>query len=267
MKRKLLFLLLLSLVVVFRTFGQTNIVTGTITAKDDGKPLPGVSVKIKGSTTGTQSDIEGKFKLNAPIGAELLITYIGYQPYNVTVGKAPLTIVLVTASNALNEVVVTSLGANSAKKTLGYSQTTVKGDVLTKSASIDLFSGIQGKVAGMTVSEVSGTPGGSTKVILRGYSSIGQSNQPLYVIDGVPLDNSRPTLSNAYDFGNNANDVDPNNVESISILKGSEATALYGTRGSSGVILITTKKGKQGKPTVDFASSVGITKAAITWTP
>ncbi|HEY4326510.1 MAG TPA: SusC/RagA family TonB-linked outer membrane protein [Mucilaginibacter sp.] len=268
MKKLLLLSLGILLLCVTEALAQTSTVTGTVKGKDDGLPLPGVTVVVKGTTKGTQTNTDGKFSLsNVPVGATLSFSFIGYQTLQLPAVTAPMNVVLAPSSSELKEVVVTSLGITAEKRTLGYSQTTVKSDVINKSSPIDLLGGIQGKVAGVTVSEVSGTPGGSTKVILRGFSSIGQSNQPLYVIDGVPLDNTRPTFSNDYDFGNNANDVDPNNVESMSILKGSEATALYGTRGSSGVILITTKKGKAGKPRIDVAIGATMTTPAITYTP
>jgi TonB-linked SusC/RagA family outer membrane protein len=178
-----------------------------------------------------------------------------------------VNVVLVTSARDLTEVVVTALGASKEKKTLGYAQTTVKSDVLTKSAPIDLLGGIQGKVAGVRISEVSGTPGGSTKVVLRGYSSFTGTNQPLYVVDGVPFDNSRLGSDNNFDFGNNADDIDPNIVDNISILKGAAATALYGERGSNGVILITTKKGKSGKPVVDVSTGVTLTDMAFAFKP
>ncbi len=268
MKKHLLLSLSLLILCLTQVFAQNHTVTGTVTGKDDGLPLPGVSVRLKGTTAGTQTNVSGQYTLsNVPANATLVFSFIGYATLQLPATGAQVNAVLAPASNQLNEVVVTSLNVKQEKRTLGYSQTTVSADVATKSSPIDLLGGLQGKVAGVTISEVSGTPGGSTKVILRGFSSIGQSNQPLYVIDGVPLDNTRPTTSNSYDFGNNANDVDPNDVESYSILKGSEATALYGTRGSSGVILITTKKGKAGKPVVDFSTSTTLTNAAITYTP
>lgn len=268
MKKIILVSLSLLIFCFTQVIAQSRTISGTVTSKEDGLPIPGVSVKIKGTTVGALTNAAGKYNLTAPIGATITFSFIGYQTIELKIGSSgAMNVMLNSATKGLNEVVVTALGVNSQKKTLGYSQTTVKGDVMTKSSPIDLLGGIQGKVAGVNISEQGSTPGGTTKVIIRGYSSLGQSNQPLYVIDGVPLDNSRPTQNNYYDFGNNANDVDNNNIESISILKGSEAAALYGTRGSNGVILITTKKGKTGKPVVDFSSSTTLTNAAITFTP
>ena len=269
MKKLLLVSLCFLVLCLTQVFAQNRTVTGTVTAKDDGLPIPGVTVKIKGTNVGgVATDANGKYSISAPTGSTLVFSFISYLSQEVLVGTGNvINVALTTDNRQLSEVVVTALGINQEKRTLGYSQATIKGDVMTKSSPIDLLGGVQGKVAGVMISEQGSTPGGTTKVIIRGYSSMSQSNQPLYVIDGVPLDNSRPNQNNAYDFGNNANDVDNNNVENISILKGSEATALYGTRGSSGVILITTKKGKAGKPVVNFSSTTTFTNDAVIFTP
>ncbi|MFI5158413.1 MAG: SusC/RagA family TonB-linked outer membrane protein [Sphingobacteriales bacterium] len=266
MKKLLLVSLCFLMLSITQVFAQNRTVTGTVTAKEDGLPVPGVTVKVKGTTIGTQTTSNGKFSLSVPAGSTLQFSFIGYQSVERPAG-AVVNVVLESSTRGLNEVVVTALGINQSKKQLGYSQSTVGGTTLTKAAPIDLLGGIQGKVAGVNVSETGSTPGGTTKVIIRGYGSIRGSNQPLYVIDGVPLDNSTPNQNTYYDFGNNANDVDNNDVDNISILKGAEATALYGSRGSNGVILITTKKGKAGAPVVEFNSSATASNAAITFTP
>jgi TonB-linked SusC/RagA family outer membrane protein len=268
MKKLLLVSLCFLMLSITQVFAQNRTVTGTVTAKDDGLPIPGVTVKVKGSTNGTQTNGAGKFTLSAPAGATLTFSFIGYQQYDAVIGASGVVnAVLNLSTKGLNEVVVTALGINQSKKQLGYSQATVTGATMTKSSPINLLGGIQGKVAGVNISETGSTPGGTTKVIIRGYGSISGSNQPLYVVDGVPLDNSTPTQNAYYDFGNNGNDVDNNNVDNISILKGAEATALYGSRGSNGVILVTTKKGKAGAPTVEFNSSTTLTRASVTFTP
>jgi TonB-linked SusC/RagA family outer membrane protein len=198
----------------------------------------------------------------------LQFSFIGYSALELSIpASGVVNAAMGSDLQQLNEVVVTALGGTAEKRTLGYAQTTVKSETINKSSPIGLLGGLQGKVAGVTISNVSGSPGGTTKVILRGYSSITGSNQPLYVIDGVPFNNSRLGSDNNYDFGNSGNDIDPNIVDNISILKGSAATALYGSRGSNGVLLITTKKGKANKPTVEFNSGVGVTNVAITYKP
>ncbi|MDB5156531.1 MAG: TonB-linked outer membrane protein SusC/RagA family [Mucilaginibacter sp.] len=269
MKKLLLVSLCFLVLCITQVFAQNRTVTGTVTAKDDGLPIPGVTVKTKGTSVGgVPTDVNGKYSIDVPVGSTLVFSFISYLTQEATVtGSGSVNVQLSPDTKQLNEVVVTSLGISQAKKQLGYSQTTVKGETMTRSSPIDLLSGIQGKVAGVNISQTGSTPGATTKVIIRGYGSINGDNQPLYVIDGVPLDNSTPSQNAYYDFGNNANDVDNNNVDNISILKGAEATALYGNRGSNGVILITTKKGKAGKPVVEFNSSTTATQAAVTYTP
>nr|WP_294793081.1 SusC/RagA family TonB-linked outer membrane protein [uncultured Mucilaginibacter sp.] len=268
MKKLLLVSLCVLVLCVTQVFAQNRTITGTVTAKDDGLPIPGATVKIKGTDIGVPTDASGKFSISAPDNAVLLISFVAYTTQEVPVaGKSVVNVTLAADNKLLSEVVVTSLGVTSEKRTLGYAQTTVKNSTINASSPIGLLGGLQGKVAGVTISNVSGSPGGTTKVILRGYSSITGSNQPLYVIDGVPFNNSRLGSDNNYDFGNAANDIDPNMVDNISILKGSAATALYGSRGSKGVILVTTKKGKAGRPVVEFNSGVSLTNVAITYNP
>ena len=247
---------------------QDRTITGTVTGKDDGLPIPGVSVRLKNSKNGTQTGPDGRYTISVPSSASILtFSSIGYISQSKAAGADVINIAMSSDSQQLGEVVVTALGINKAKKTIGYAETTVKSADINASASVSLAGGLQGKIAGATISNTSGAPGGSTKVILRGYSSITGTNQPLYVIDGVPLDNSTSSSTDNYDFGNNANDIDPNNIESMSVLKGSAATALYGSRGSSGVILITTKKGKAGALQVEFATSATVTQVASLYKP
>lgn len=267
--KKLILSLFVFLVLAGAANAQDRTVTGTVTGKDDGLPIPGVSVKVKGTTNGVATGSDGKYSIRVTSGSvSLEFTSIGYVKQDIAVGSGSVyNVALSQDSQSLGEVVVTALGISKAKKTIGYAETTVKSEEINKSAAVSLVGGLQGKIAGATISNTSGAPGGSTKVILRGFSSITGGNQPLYVIDGVPLDNSTSGSNSNYDFGNSANDVDPNNIESMSVLKGSAATALYGSRGSSGVILITTKKGKAGKLQVDFSTAATITQVASLYKP
>jgi TonB-linked SusC/RagA family outer membrane protein len=248
-------------------FAQTRTVTGTVTAREDGSTIPGVSVSVKGTTKGSQTGIDGKYTINAEDGAVLQFSFLGYNTQTVVVNKSIMNVTLTLNSTQLGEVVVTGLGINKAKKTLGYAQTTVKSEEINQSSPINPLGGLQGKVAGVNISNVSGASGGSTKVILRGYTSIGGTNQPLYIIDGVPLSNSRSGSSDNFDFGNSANDIDPNMIDNISFLKGSAASAIYGSRGSNGVVVITTKKGKSGKPVIDFSTAATLTDVAFVYKP
>lgn len=267
MKKLLLGCLCLILLLATQTYAQNRTVTGTVTAREDGQPIPGVTVTIKGTTQGTQTGTDGKYSISAANGATLVFSFLGYNTESVVADKALLNVVLTVNSRQLSEVVVTGLGINKAKKTLGYAQTTVKNEEINKSAPINLLGGLQGKIAGVNISNVSGASGGSTKIILRGYTSIGGTNQPLYIIDGVPLNNARSGSDDNFDFGNSANDIDPNLIDNISFLKGSAASAIYGSRGSNGVVVITTKKGKSGKPTIDFSTAATLTDVAFVYKP
>ena len=259
----------------FNTFAQERVISGTVTDQTDKAPLPGVSVRIKGTQIGTQTGPDGKYTLRIPSGNNTLtFTYIGYATRDIAIGaNNTLNVSLVASARELGEVVVTALGISRAKKALGYSATTVDAEEVNRAAPINVVQGLQGKVAGADISITSGTPGGSSKVVLRGFSSIAGSNQPLYVVDGVPISNARigqaapigsiGDLEDNFDFGNLANDINPNDIESVNVLKGAAATSLYGSRGANGVIIITTKRGKAGNLRVDFSSSASFTQVSV----
>ncbi|WP_069660072.1 SusC/RagA family TonB-linked outer membrane protein [Arcticibacter eurypsychrophilus] len=274
MKRILsnLFILLLLCTSVI---AQDRTVTGTIKGKDDGLPLPGVSVRIKGTTVGTQTGSNGQYSIKVTKSSSILVfTYVGYTTQEVSVGsKNVIDVSLGNDAKQLGEVVITALGVSRERKSIGYAATTVGSEEINRASPGNLAQGLQGKVAGVDISNTSGSPGGSSKVVLRGFSSITGNNQPLYVVDGVPINNTRPggaapsgtagDLSQSFDFGNGANDINPNDIESVNILKGAAATSLYGSRGSSGVILITTKRGKGGDLKIDLSSSAAFTNVSI----
>lgn len=264
----------LLLLLSFNGLAQDKIISGLVTSQDDGLPLPGVSVRLKGSTVGTQTGAEGKYSIRASAGGVLQFSFIGYVTKEVTVGASNvINVVLNADAKQLSEVVVTALGVSRERKALGYSATTVSTAEINKASPVNIVGGLQGKVAGVDISNTSGAPGGSSKVVLRGFSSISGSNQPLYVVDGVPVNNARPgggsptgsagDLAESFDFGNAVNDINPNDIENVNILKGAAATSLYGSRGSNGVIVITTKKGKAGAFKVDFSSSASFTQVSI----
>ncbi|WP_316834147.1 SusC/RagA family TonB-linked outer membrane protein [Pedobacter nutrimenti] len=273
--KKLILSLFLFLAIAGSASAQDRTITGKVTGKEDGLPIPGVSVKIKGAQGGTSTNSNGTYSIKVGAGGTALeFSSIGYANQSVEIGSGNIiNVSLTTDSKTLGEVVVTALGVSREKKTLGYSSTQVSSEEINRAAPTNLVSGLQGKVAGIDISSTSGQPGGSSKVVLRGFSSIAGNNQPLYVVDGVPINNSRPggtsptnsigDLMDNYDFGNAANDINPNEIESISILKGAAASSLYGSRASSGVILITTKKGKAGSFKVDFSSTAAFTKVSI----
>jgi len=241
---------------------QSKQITGTVTSADDGLGMPGVSVVVKGTTIGASTDIDGKYSLEANASDVLVYSFVGMVPQEITVGdQTVINIVMETESIGMDEVIVTAIGVTRSQKSLGYAATSVNNEDLTKAAPVSALGGIQGKVAGVNISSASGSPGASTKVILRGYSSITGSNQPLYVVDGTPVDNravGEIGATRSTDFGNNANDINPANIESVTILKGASATALYGSRAANGVVMITTKSGKAGKLKVNYSGSFDI---------
>ncbi len=241
---------------------QSKQVNGTVTSADDGLGMPGVSVVVKGTTIGASTNIDGKFTIEVSASDILVFSSVGMTPQEIAVGaKTTINVVMETNSIGMDEVVVTAIGVSRSQKSLGYSATSVNSEELTKTAPLSALGGLQGKVAGVNISSASGSPGASTKVILRGYSSLTGSNQPLYVVDGSPVDNRLTGATGATrstDFGNNANDINPDNIESVTILKGASATALYGSRAANGVIMITTKSGKAGKLKVSYSGSFDI---------
>ena len=227
-------------------------VSGKVLSASDNEPIIGATVQAIGSSQGTSTDIDGDFTVTVNDNVkQLKVSSLGYKAQIVAVASN-LTIVLEEDNTTLDEVVVTAMGIKREAKALGVSATPIKGDVIAAARTNDIMSGLAGKVAGVQIGETSSDPGSSKSVIIRGVSSLSGSNQPLYVVDGVPLNNaasySSDGLNSGYDFGNGASAVNPNDVESMTILKGAAATALYGSRAGAGVILITTKKGsKQNK--------------------
>ncbi len=240
--------LLLALVVQI-TFAQEQTVTGTVT-DESGMPLPGVNVVIKGTTRGTQTDFDGNYSIKADQGEVLVFSYIGLKTAEYPIGDISTVDVVMEADAAqLKEVVVTALGIEREKKSLGYASQEVDGSAVNTVKDANFVNSLSGKVAGIDVKS-SGTLGGSTNVVIRGYSSLYGNNQALFVVDGVPISNmnsnggTQTSGRGGYDYGNAAADINPDNIASINVLKGGAATALYGSRAANGVIVITTKKGK-----------------------
>lgn len=258
----------LLLFVAVSAMGQQRTITGTVTGKDDGLPLPGVSVRIKGSSAGTITSADGKFSIQILSNkTELVFSSIGYASLERVAGNsAVLNISLASDANQLGEVVVTALGLTRTKRDLGYSTQNVKGDQLVDKGDGNVLNALQGKVAGVEITGASGSAGSSTNIILRGISSFSGSNQPLFVVDGIPISNNLDQSSNTL-FGNQpanrALDLNPNNIESMNILQGPAAAALYGSRASAGAIIITTKKGsgQAGLTNITLNSSYGFQNA------
>ncbi len=228
-------------------------ITGKVTSSDDGAGIPGATVLVKGTAIGSITDVDGKYSLTVPKDKDvLLVSYVGMRPQEIQLGTSNVVdVVLEPATITLDDVVVTALGVSREKKALGYAVQDVKGEDLTKAREPNLINSLSGKIAGVQVTNASGAVGASSRIVLRGVNSLTGNNQPLFVVDGVPINNSDfgSTTNEGVNRGSGAMDINPNDVENISVLKGPNAAALYGSRAANGVILITTKSGsmKAGK--------------------
>ena len=245
-------------------FAQSS-VTGTVVSQEDGSPVIGASIKIVGTKTGTATDVDGNFVL--PVtdkNAVLEISYLGMQTKKVK-ASSKMKIVLVSDSRNLDEVVVTAMGITRSEKTLGYAATTVKSDEIVGARTTNVADALSGKVAGVQVSATSGDPGSISNVVIRGYGSINGSNQPLYVVDGVPLQNNMVSAQGKNVAAGGISNIAPEDIASMTVLKGAAATALYGSRAANGVILITTKVGSKGQSrnyTINYSGSVQARRVA-----
>ena len=251
--KKILLLLICLTTGLSALWAQPREITGRVTSAKDGTTLPGVSVAVKGTTLGTITDIDGKFILKVPQDAKTLIfSFVGMKAKEVEIQGTTVNAALSPDMVGINEVVVTALGITREKRSLGYAVQEVKGDDVNQVKSDNFVSSLSGKVSGVHVQN-STNFGGSMNVIIRGQSSLTQNNQALYVVDGIPIDNSTDNNTgqqdgkSGYDYGNSASDINPEDIASISVLKGAAATALYGSRAANGVILITTKKGTENQ--------------------
>jgi TonB-linked SusC/RagA family outer membrane protein len=253
MKRSLLLSIPLLFFLAGIGFSQERTISGTVTAADNGSAIPGVNVILKGTTQGTVTDVDGKYKLEVPAsGGTLVFSFIGLTTQEVEIGqRSVIDMAMQSETTELNEVVVTALGIQREERSLGYAVQKVDGDKINDVKTDNFLNSLNGRVAGLYIKNNTNF-GGSDNVVVRGASSLTQNNQALFVVDGVPISNANTNNSgqlagrSGYDFGNAAADINPNDIESISVLKGAAATALYGSRAANGVILITTKKGKKG---------------------
>ncbi len=232
----------------FALHAQGKTVTGTVT--DESGPLPGVSVVIKGTTTGTETDFDGKYTINASVGDVLVFSFVGMATQEKVVGDANTIDVVLVADNVLDEVVVTAYGIKKEKRSVGYAVQEVKGEAIANSGASNVVDALSGKSSGVQITRSSGSAGGGSRIVIRGATSLVGNNQALIIIDGVRSNNltlnaQANTAGTAQ--SNRLSDLNADDVESISVLKGAAATAIYGTAGSGGVILITTKKGAEGQ--------------------
>lgn len=246
MKKIKTLLSLFLLMVCTLTWAQTIKVTGKVTDAVDGSPLPGAAVVIKGVAVGETTDLNGKYSINVPGNGTLVFSFIGMNSVEIQVNGRSVIDVALESSNELDEIVVTAMGISRQEKTLGYSATTVKSEELSISRNTNVTNALQGKVAGVTVQSTSSDPGATSSVIIRGFGSINGSNQPLYVVDGIPLQNSYVTTQGHAMSLSGISNIASDDIESMTVLKGAAATALYGSRAANGVIVVTTKQGKKG---------------------
>ena len=263
------FLTLLLALLVQVTFAQEKTVTGTVS--DASGPLPGVTVIVKGTNTGTQTDFDGNYAINAAVGAVLQYSFVGMQTVEKTVGSANvINVTMQESAEALEEVVVTGLGIKREKQALGYAVSNVDAESINERAEGDVARVLTGKASGVQIQQQSGMSGSGTSIFIRGLNSFSGSNQPLFVVDGIPI-NSDTNAQGDFVDGNNGSsrflDIDPNNIESVNVLKGLAASTLYGTYGRNGVILITTKSGSSAeggpkKTEITVNSSVFINEIA-----
>jgi TonB-dependent SusC/RagA subfamily outer membrane receptor len=250
----------LTLATVLALYSMLALAQDAITGKvsdQAGQPVPFVSIRIKGSKTGVSADANGAFSIHARKGDVLILSGAGMQTTEFRIENAASVNIQMNRNNAsMTEVVVTALGITRNKNSLPYAAQTISSDEVTKTRNSNFVDGLSGKVAGLQISQTN-TMGGSTNIVLRGNKSITQSNQALFVVDGVPFDNTSTASytsedinqragTGGYDYGSNSADINPDDIETVTVLKGAAASALYGSRASNGVILITTKKGKRG---------------------
>jgi len=262
MKKKLLMLWVGVFLLSLQVLAQQKTITGKITSSEDGLPIPGATVKVKGTSTATQANTSGVYTIKANNGDVLQFGYLGMVTKEQTVGASTtINISLSPDTKALNEVVVTAFGIERQKRALGYDSQTVGGKEIADTQRDNFINALQGRVAGVTVTPTNGVPGASSQIIIRGAVSLDGDNQPLFVVDGVPISNNtfseynlvgQGTYNRTNDYGNRGMDINPEEIESVTILKGPEASALYGTQGASGAVVITTKRAKAGKATVSY---------------
>ena len=259
MKRKLTMMLLCMMTAV--TALAQSAISGTVISAQDGEPVIGAAVKVKGETQGVVTNIDGKFTINVEAGKTLVFSYVGMQTKEAT-AKNGMTVTLDADDKVLDEVVVTAMGITRSKKSLGYASQDLKEGELSTSGTSSLANAIQGKLTGVDIRQSSGAPGASSQIVIRGARSFDGNNQPLYVVDGMPI-----TTKADFDTGDSVTganlsdrsiDINPDDIESINVLKGQAASALYGIRASNGVIVITTKRGKvgQSKPQIVLNTNI-----------
>ncbi|MFB6318544.1 SusC/RagA family TonB-linked outer membrane protein [Saccharicrinis sp. FJH54] len=262
--RKLLLMFTWLFCVVALVSAQTKQITGTVYSSEDGGTLPGVTIQVKGTTLGTISDADGKYSIQVPDDATTLtFSFVGMETQDVEIaGQTTINVTMQPGSLSIDELVVTALGTSRSKKSLGYAAQGVDSEEIAAANPVNPITALSGKVAGLQISGQNFS--GSQNILIRGASSFSQNNQPLFVVDGVPVSNENfnttdtQTGGGGYDYGSMINDLNSYDIASIDVLKGSAASALYGSRGQNGVIMITTKSGKAGKKSFSIEVNTGV---------
>ena len=244
-------------------------ISGTVSS-ENGETLPGVNVLLKGTNIGSVTDMDGKYSITAPNGnGTLIFSFIGFTSQEIPIGgRSIINVTMVDESQALGEVVVTAFGLERKKESLVYSVTEVKGEEFTKSRETNLANSLTGKIAGVNATSMASGPGSSSRVVIRGNGSLNGNNQPLYVINGMPISNRPSTVKDqangaTTDLGDGISSINPDDIESISVLKGGAAAALYGSQAANGVILITTKKGTRQQKGIGIELNSNFTLGTI----
>lgn len=280
MRKKLTLSFLVFLTSTFSLlFAQTTTVSGKV-SDADGNGLPGVNIQVKGTSTGTSSDFHGNYEIKASQGDILVFSFLGYSPKEVVITGSTLNVTLEESASQLDEVIVTAFGIERSERELGYAATRIEAEDLVVTGKTNAITALQGEVPGLRITKTSGSVGGGIDILIRGLTSMDPStpSTPLIIVDGVPLNNDTyvPSLtgsgenawvssSEKYSASSRSADLNPDDIESFNILKGAAATALYGNRAGNGAIIITTKKGKQGKPKMTLSSNISSSK--VTQTP
>ncbi|WP_374948774.1 SusC/RagA family TonB-linked outer membrane protein [Mucilaginibacter sp.] len=270
MKKTLLLFLLLVNCCAMQLLAQTRTVTGTVISADDNLALPGVTVKTKGGTAAVSTDVNGKYSINASVGQTLVFSFISSTTVErVVAAQGAINVTMQSSVRSLQEAVVTGFGVKQSQRDLTSSAQVVKGSAVQATHRENFVTALQGRVAGATITSTSGQPGASASIVLRGITSIGASNQPLFVVDGIRVNNdalSQSALSSngdnrRQDFTNRIADINPDDIENITVLKGADAAAVYGSDAAGGAIVITTKKGKSGNGAVTYDNNFSFSNA------
>jgi len=263
--KKFLLVLSVCILTIGQVLAQSQTITGKVVSAADSEGIPGASVTVLGTSRGTVTDYTGEFRIEAEPGATLVVSFVGMRSVTVPAQTTEMLITLEEDTEVLDEVVVTALGISRSEKTLGYAATKVEAEEITKARTTNVANALAGKVAGVQVQSTSTDPGAASYIIIRGFSSVNGSNQPLYVVDGIPLTQTSDTNDEKNTAMGGISNLAAQDIESMTVLKGAAATALYGSRAANGVVVITTKAGAKGAKrnfNIEYSGSVSFSQIA-----